>query len=84
MLSAVSVSIDVVAISNSRDLAISCLETLLKYASNSAKPDEKYRKIKKANDIYQALIRFHPPTSLHCRIPNITYFRYFCRAAPNS
>jgi hypothetical protein len=54
MLAAVSLSIDVVVATNSKDLSLSCLETLLKYASNAAKTDDKYRIIKKSNDIYQA------------------------------
>jgi hypothetical protein len=60
MLLEVSVSIDVVVATNSRDLSLSCLETLLKYASNAEKTDAKYRRIKKANDIYQAPCHLFP------------------------
>ena len=52
-MSSVSVSVDVVAATNSADLAVSSLEILYKYFSNAAKPEDKFRKINKANDIYQ-------------------------------
>jgi hypothetical protein len=52
-MSAVSVSIDVVVATNSVDLSLSCLDILYKYFSNAAKPDDKFRRINKANDLYQ-------------------------------
>ncbi len=71
MLSAVSVSIDVVVATNSRDLSLSCLETLWKYASNAAKTDDKYRRIKKTNDIYQV----NAPTSFNLlTIEHLNFF----------
>jgi hypothetical protein len=52
-MSAIAVSVDVVVATNSVDLSVSCLEILYKYFSNAAKPDDKFRRINKANDIYQ-------------------------------
>jgi len=52
-MSSLSVSIDVVVATNSVDLTLSCLEIIYKYFSNAAKADDKFRRINKANDIYQ-------------------------------
>uniref|UniRef100_A0A7S0QTY3 PUB domain-containing protein n=1 Tax=Cryptomonas curvata TaxID=233186 RepID=A0A7S0QTY3_9CRYP len=55
-MSSLSVSIDVVVATNSVDLTLSCLEIIYKYFSNAAKADDKFRRINKANDIYQRRI----------------------------
>jgi hypothetical protein len=58
-MTALTVAIDVVVATNSTDLALSCLEIVYKYFSNAAKPDEKFRKINKNNDIYQVSAGTH-------------------------
>lgn len=59
VMTALTVAIDVVVATNSTDLALSCLEIVYKYFSNAAKPDEKFRKINKNNDIYQVSAGTH-------------------------
>jgi Ni,Fe-hydrogenase I cytochrome b subunit len=49
-------AVDQLVSMNLHEVSYECLEVIKKYFINAAKPDEKYRKIKKSNDVYQVLI----------------------------
>ena len=49
----VEAAVDALVSMNVYEDSFGCLDILKKYFSNAAKPDEKYRKIKKTNDVYQ-------------------------------
>ncbi len=51
----VEVAVDLLVSMNVNEESYACLEILNKYFLNGAKPEEKYRRIKKTNDVYQVM-----------------------------
>lgn len=53
----VEAAVDILVSMNVHEESYFCLDILNKYFANAAKPDDKYRKIKKTNDIYQVWVQ---------------------------
>jgi hypothetical protein len=53
----IEAAVDLLVSMNVSEESYHCLDILNKYFANAAKPDEKYKKIKKTNDVYQVLSR---------------------------
>jgi hypothetical protein len=51
----VEVAVDQLVSMNVNEESYACLEILNKYFMNGAKTEEKYRRIKKTNDVYQVM-----------------------------
>ena len=50
---AISDAVDLLISMNVHEESYGCLDILNKYFANAAKPDDKYRKIKQTNDVFQ-------------------------------
>jgi hypothetical protein len=57
-MAASAAALDVLIAANSTASSLHCLQILNKYLENALKTDEKYKKIKKSNDIFQVDILF--------------------------
>ncbi len=54
----VEIAVDQLVSMNVNEESYACLQILNKYFMNGAKPEEKYRRIKKTNDVYQVIQHF--------------------------
>lgn len=74
-MAGVSAAVDVLIATNSKGSSLRCLEILYKYCDNAFKEDDKFKKIKKSNDIFQeSKISVSGSNYFQCRMSNCILF----------